>query len=41
MDGPVAAGEYLPFDLRFTAPTTGSTGGADESFVISLAAAAH
>ncbi len=40
MDGPVAAGEYLPFDLRFTAPTPGSTGDS-ESLVISLAAAAH
>lgn len=40
MDGPVASGEYLPFDLRFTAPATGTTGDS-ESFVISLAAAAH
>jgi len=41
MDGPVAADEYLPFDLRFTAPTTDSSGAADETFVISLAAAAN
>ena len=41
MDGPVAADEYLPFDLRFAAPLTGSSGAPDETFVISLAAAAH
>ena len=40
MNGPVPAGEYLPFDLRFTAPTDVTTG-TTESFVISLAAAAH
>ena len=41
MDGPVDIGTDLPFDLRFTAPTSSTSGGENESFVISLAAAAH
>ncbi len=40
MEGPVSVGTDLHFDLRFTAPTSGTTGGENESFVISLAAAA-
>ncbi len=41
MDGPIDVGADLPFDLRFTAPTSNTTGGENESFVISLAAVAH
>jgi hypothetical protein len=41
MDGPIDIAADLPFDLRFTAPTSGTTGGASETFVISLAAGAH
>lgn len=41
MPGPVGPSEYLPFDLVFTAPLMGSTGGDNESFTISLEASAH
>ena len=41
MPGPVGSAEYLPFDLLFTAPSTGSTGGDNESFTITLEASAH